>query len=172
MTNKEAEAAANVATADKPDKGLWMFDKEITGGKYIVLRRDGTVFGEPNFVLGPRDPAAPDTMRYYAQLCKVHNVGNPQYRMDCVRLADAMDAERERLGAGDAGKGPHRLDHPKVVAQMLQPSRRILAPLPTDISDAHRSAARRILHGHGLMDRPALFSELVAAFAEFDASAK
>jgi hypothetical protein len=37
---------------DKTDKGLWLYDKAIPGGKYLVLRRDGTVFPEPNFVLG------------------------------------------------------------------------------------------------------------------------
>lgn len=28
-------------------------------GKFLVVRRDGTVFKGPHFVLGPRDPAAP-----------------------------------------------------------------------------------------------------------------
>lgn len=118
---------------EKRDIGLWMLDKEMEGGKYIVLRRDGTVFSEPNFVLGPRDPAAPAAMRAYADECqKLMDSGNTnfnqQYIDECRNLASMMEQHQAIYGLGDPGKGPHRKDHPKVIEQMLNPQKQILAP--------------------------------------------
>jgi hypothetical protein len=129
MDANSMDAAANVPTAQKRDMGLWRYEANFRGGKYIVLRRDGTVFSEPNFVLGPRDPASPGTMRFYAAECISLGTGNPLYINDCLRLAKDMEEIRKRDGDGDAGKGPHRLDHPKVIAQMMNTELRILAPL-------------------------------------------
>jgi hypothetical protein len=38
----------------------------VPGGKYLVVRRDGSVPEWQWFVLGSRDPAAPDALRTYA----------------------------------------------------------------------------------------------------------
>jgi len=113
---------------EKGDRGLWCYDPTIRGGKYLVLRRDGTVFPEPNFVLGARDPASPATMRFYAQECERLGVGNELYRQQCDVLADHMDKARAQRGDGDAGKGPHRIDHPAVIRQMMNPDEQTLAP--------------------------------------------
>ncbi|HXI43902.1 MAG TPA: hypothetical protein VNH83_28225 [Bryobacteraceae bacterium] len=44
----------------KPNAGLWRKNPETPEGKYLVKRRDGSVVDWPNFVLGAKDPAAPD----------------------------------------------------------------------------------------------------------------
>ena len=123
------------AQAEKPDWGLWRYRKDLKGGKYLVLRRDGTVFTEPNFVLGPNDRASYYAMLAYADKCEEFmNAGdtnyNPEYIADCRRLADDMLKLRMDTGVnGDPGKGRHRKDHPKVIEQMLNPDKRVLAPL-------------------------------------------
>lgn len=118
---------------EKENKGLWMRDPEIEGGKYLVVRRDGSIFDEPNFVLGPKDPAAPAAMRAYADECqRIMDAGNDNfnslYIQQCRELADIMEQYRIMRGEGDPGKGPHRKDHPQVIHQMLNPGERILAP--------------------------------------------
>ncbi len=118
---------------EKEDKGLWTNDPEIKGGKYLVLCRDGTVFPEPNFVLGARDPAAPYALRAYATECEqLVAAGNANFNIQYIKeiwdLAARMKKVRAELGEGDPGKGPHRKDNPAVIEQMLNPDKRILAP--------------------------------------------
>lgn len=130
QTKEEFMNATATPICTKRDTGLWMNDPLIPGGKYLIMRRDGTVFPEPNFVLGARDPAAPIALRAYADACEKLGVGNPQYVKEVRELADRMEEIRSVRGNGDPGKGPHRIDHPLVIEQMLRPDRRILAPEP------------------------------------------
>ena len=119
---------------DKENRGLWRYDANIPGGKYLVLRRDGTVFDDA-FVLGRRDPATPAALRAYADAFERHYGPdeNPQYIAEIRAEADRVE-KRVRSDVGDPGKGPHRKDHPLVVQQMLHPDLRILAPLEPERS--------------------------------------
>lgn len=118
----------------KPNWGLWRYREDTPEGKYVVLRRDGTVFPGPNFVLGYRDRAAPAALRAYAAECQLlleagDDNYNEQYIQDCLRLADDMErATRNDPRPGDPGKGKHREDHPLVLEQMRNPGVAILAP--------------------------------------------
>ncbi len=107
----------NQMEQEKPDTGLWRFGTEAPEGKYLVMRRDGTVPEWPNFVIGARDPAAPAALRAYAQAAA--GLGfNADYVNDVMRLADEFEQYRIDHGAGDPGKGPHRKDDPSVIALM------------------------------------------------------
>ena len=51
--------------------GLWRKNPETPEGKYLVKRRDGTVPAWPFFVIAASDPAAPRTLRAYADAAEV-----------------------------------------------------------------------------------------------------
>ena len=97
---------------------LWKNDKEIKGGKFLVLRRDGSQPEWPYFVLGARDPAAPWALRQYALMCEKFEM-DPEYVRDIRRLADEFDAYRMHHGAEDPDAAPHREDDPAIVKQMI-----------------------------------------------------
>lgn len=99
--------------------GLWMFGDEAPEGKFLVLRRDGTVPEWPNFVLGARDPAAVPALLAYAD--EAENLGfDPQYVADVRRLAGRFTDYRTEHGDGDPDAPPHRQDSPDVVAKMRE----------------------------------------------------
>lgn len=120
---------------EKPNSGLWRYEKEIQGGKYLVLRRDGTVFDEPNFVLGKKDPATPKALRAYAEECQRimledgdNSRFNVEYIADVLKLAVEIEKFQETAKeSGDPGKGQHRKDNPRVIEQIMNPDRIILA---------------------------------------------
>lgn len=96
--------------------GLWR-KRGINGGKYLVLRRDGTVVEWSNFVIGARDPAAPAGLRGYAD--EAEKLGfDPEYVADVRQLAGDFEAERANTGTGDPDAPPHRADDPATVARM------------------------------------------------------
>lgn len=107
---------------DKQEKptltGLVRDNPATPEGKYLVKRRDGTVPEWPSFVLGARDPHAPAALRAYASSA----LGDPEFSDAFIqrlfRLADEFDAYRMKHGAGDPGKGIHRVDDPATVAEM------------------------------------------------------
>jgi hypothetical protein len=93
-------------------------DGEVREGKYLVVRRDGTIPPWPHFVLGGYDPAAPAALRAYAR-AGVELGYDPEFTSSVLELAD----DYEKLAADNAGKadpdaGPHRRDNPAVVAMM------------------------------------------------------
>jgi hypothetical protein len=102
---------------DKPAGGLWRNDLNTRGGKYLVLRRDGTVPEWPNFVLGAKDPAAPAALRAYAEAASAAGM-NAQYCDDVRRLAIEFEGYRKSHGDGDPDRGRHRVDDPKTIAKM------------------------------------------------------
>lgn len=73
---------------------IWAKTKEFSEGKFLVVRRDGTVPHWPHFVLGARDPASPTALRAYADACG----GMPGFDADYIasirELADDFDAYR------------------------------------------------------------------------------
>lgn len=98
--------------------GLWKKDPATPGGKYLVLRRDGTVPDWLWFVLGSRDRAAPAALRAYAD--EGEKLGyDPQYIADVRELACEYEREFALLGPGDPDAGRHRVDDPATVARMI-----------------------------------------------------
>lgn len=102
--------------------GLWRYRgivKDSKNGKYLVLRRDGTIPEWPYFVLGAKDPAAPVAIRAYADACERLDM-DPQYVADLRRMADEF-TEFRRNGPGKKGDPdapPHRKDDEMVVKAM------------------------------------------------------
>ena len=97
---------------------IWAKTKEFSEGKFLVVRRDGTVPNWPHFVLGARDPASPTALRAYADACG----GMPGFDADYIasirELADDFDAYRAAEGLGDPYAAPHRHDDPATLAIM------------------------------------------------------
>lgn len=104
---------------EKKHSKIWQHRDDIKGGKFLVLRRDNTVFPGPHFVLGPRDPAAARAMREYA--IEARRLGyHPEFVASCFDHADMMAVYRAEHGDGDPDRGPHRKDDPAVVDRMLE----------------------------------------------------
>lgn len=96
---------------------IWAKTKEFFEGKFLVVRRDGSIPCWPHFVLGARDPAAPAALRAYAEECKVTSC-DPAYTASILELANDFEAYRLREGNGDADAPPHRRDDDEVVSIM------------------------------------------------------
>lgn len=96
---------------------LWVHSKEHAEGKFLVVRRDGSIPAWPHFVLGARDPAAPPTLRAYADAHERLGA-DPEYVASVRRLADEFEAYRASEGAGDPEAAPHRKDDPDVIHVM------------------------------------------------------
>lgn len=116
VTVERADAVAPGSASPSPTTGLWR-SRGINGGKYLVQRRDGTVPEWPYFVLGAKDPCAPDALRSLALAAAVHGLDR-QYVLDVGRLADAFDAYRQQHGVGDPDALPYRKDDPATIAKM------------------------------------------------------
>lgn len=101
----------------KPLTGLWRDNPETPEGKYLVKRRDGSVVEWPNFVIGAKDPAAPDALRAYAQAAEDRGM-NPGYVAGVRRLASDFEAYRRLHGDGDPDRGRHRKDDPATLNEM------------------------------------------------------
>lgn len=86
-------------------------------GKFLVVRRDGSVPAWPYFVLGARDPAAPRALLAYA--AEAEKLGmDPKYVADIGALADQFMSYHQEHGKGDPDASLHRTDNPKVVEAM------------------------------------------------------
>jgi len=96
---------------------IWAKTEKYREGKFLVVRRDGTVPHWPHFVLGARDPAAPVALRAYAAACSANGL-DPEYVRSLHELADDFEKYRTEQGDGDPDAPPHRTDHPDVIAAM------------------------------------------------------
>ena len=96
---------------------IWAKTKEFSEGKFLVVRRDGSVPHWPHFVLGARDPIVPQVLRYYATLAE-QNGYEESYCDSIAELADDFEAYRADQGNGDPEAAPHRKDDPAVIAAM------------------------------------------------------
>ena len=102
----------------KKAMGLWRMNG-IKGGKYLVMRRDGTVPDWPNFVIGARDPAAFAALMAYA--LEAERLGyDSQFVADVRKMVVEFETYRRDHGTGDPDAPPHRKDDPLVVAKMKQ----------------------------------------------------
>ena len=96
---------------------IWAKTKEFCEGKFLVVRRDGTIPHWPHFVLGARDPAAAFALRQYAVKARELNF-EPEYVSSISELADDFDAYRAKEGNGDPEAAPHRKDNTDVIRAM------------------------------------------------------
>jgi hypothetical protein len=110
-------ADARLARARRPTSGLWRSQEGTREGKYLVMRRDGTVPEWPYFVIGARDPAAPAALRAYADEAAVWRL-DPVYVADVRHLADEFEQYRREHLSGDPDAVRHRPDDPETVAKM------------------------------------------------------
>jgi hypothetical protein len=97
-------------------------DGAVKEGKYLVVRRDGTVPHWPHFVIGARDMAAPLALLAYADIAERMGY-DPEYVQSIRELAQDFREYMVREGAGDPEAPPHRKDDPYVIDAMRgQPS--------------------------------------------------
>jgi hypothetical protein len=100
---------------------LWRYASDAGqlpgGGKFLVLRRDGTVPDWPGFVMGARDPAAPAALRAYADESERLRM-DPEFVADVRALATEFEQYRLKHGAGDPDAPPHRKDLPIIIEMM------------------------------------------------------
>jgi len=97
--------------------GLWRNDDKTKGGKYLVVRRDGTIPVWPWFVLGARDPAAPYALRAYASACAGHDF-DTVYVADIRKLGEQFEAYGKEHGHGDPTAPPEVKDNQAVASAL------------------------------------------------------
>lgn len=96
---------------------LWAKTEEFSEGKFLVVRRDGTVPDWPHFVIGARDPAARAALKAYADAGDALGY-DPEFTASVRDLADDFESYRLDHGDGDADAAPHRKDDPAVLRAM------------------------------------------------------
>jgi hypothetical protein len=96
---------------------LFSKDPSFEGGKYLVLRRDGTVPDWPYIVMGAGDPAVPAALLAYASAADMYGM-HTEYVDDIRNLADEFRVWRQEHGEGDPDAPRHRTDDPAVIARM------------------------------------------------------
>jgi len=98
---------------------IWAKTKEFGEGKYLVVRRDGTIPDWPHFVLGGLDPCVPGALRGYADEAESRNL-DPEYVSSIRELADDFEKlQAEHKGKeADPDAGPHRKDDPGIIEMM------------------------------------------------------
>ena len=118
MSNEEL---ADMPSEQKPIlKALSRENPKTKEGKYLVMRRDGTIPKWPSFVLGARDPHAVVALRAYADSIATDPDCDPGLVESIKRMADEWDKYREEHGKGDPTRGLHRVDNPLVILLMQQ----------------------------------------------------
>lgn len=94
---------------------IWAKTAEFSEGKYLVVRRDGTIPHWPHFVLGGDDPCAPAALVAYSQAAKLAGFER-EYWTSILELAE--DFRKRKGGKADPDAPPHRKDNPAVIAMM------------------------------------------------------
>ena len=96
---------------------VWAKTEEFSEGKFLVVRRDGSIPHWPHFVIGARDPAAPVALRAYAAACSAMCL-DQEYVRSILDLAEDFERYRLAQGDGDPDAPPHRVDDPSVIDAM------------------------------------------------------
>lgn len=98
---------------------LWAKTKEFFEGKYLVVRRDGTIPPWPHFVLGGDDPCGPDTLRAYVDSASQRGF-DPDFVESIYELANDWEHKHRTKGNGvaDPDAAPHRKDNQAVLSLM------------------------------------------------------
>lgn len=96
---------------------IWQHSTTHPEGKFLVVRRDGTLPAWPHFVLGARDPAAPCALYAYAACAET--LGMDQEYVTSIRaLAGEFTDYRKASGNGDPDAQPHRVDDALIIEAM------------------------------------------------------
>lgn len=98
---------------------IWAKTEEYSEGKYLVVRRDGTVPEWPHFVLGGYDPCAAIALHAYAAEARSRG-WDEEYVGSIEALACEFEAlaNVEREKKSDPYAGPHRKDLTEVIFMM------------------------------------------------------
>lgn len=99
----------------------------MKGGKFLVLRRDGTVPEWPYFVLGAKDPAASSALLAYADAAEKMKM-DPEYVQDIKDLAREFAEIRHRRGPSqpdETKSTAERKDHPVVMDLLTGKKKRL-----------------------------------------------
>jgi hypothetical protein len=96
---------------------LFVNNPETPEGKFLVLRRDGTIPPWPYFVMGAADPMVPTALRAYADKAQELDK-DPEYVRDILALATRFEEWRLENGEGDPDAPAHRQDLPSIIAIM------------------------------------------------------
>jgi hypothetical protein len=99
--------------------GTFADNPETREGKFLVVRRDGTVPQWPWFVLGARDPAAAWALWFYSWVAWFMGM-SPGYCKGCNRRSWEWREYRMVHGNGDPDAGKHRVDDPATIARMRE----------------------------------------------------
>ena len=94
---------------------IWAKTEEYSEGKYLVVRRDGTIPDWPHFVIGGDDPCAPAALRAYADAAEKQGYDS-EYVQSLRELAD--DFSKRTGGKADPDAAPHRTDSPAIIKLM------------------------------------------------------
>jgi hypothetical protein len=97
--------------------GLWRNHVATPEGKFLVVRRDGSIPDWPHFVMGARDPFVPAALRAYADEAE-RGGADPAFVADMRALATRFEEYRAVHGDGDPDAPRHRRDDPRVIAVM------------------------------------------------------
>lgn len=118
---------------------IWAKTKEFWEGKFLVVRRDGTVPAWPHFVMGYRDPAVPAGLRGYAD--EAERLGfDPEYVASVREAAEDAERYRSRQGPGDPDAPPHRRDNPKIIDLMAGRQRAVAVIITRDQDNKPKEA--------------------------------
>ena len=96
---------------------VWAKTSEFSEGKFLVIRRDGSVPHWPHFVLGARDPFVGAALSAYADAAEKGGA-DPAFVQSVRELIVDYAAYRAEQGDGDPGAPPHRVDNINVLAAM------------------------------------------------------
>ena len=69
---------------------IWAKTTEFSEGKFLVVRRDGSIPHWPHFVLGARDPGTPIALRAYADDAATRGL-DPEYVASIRELANDFE---------------------------------------------------------------------------------
>jgi hypothetical protein len=96
---------------------IWRQTEEFSEGKFLVVRRDGSVPHWPHFVIGARDPFAGAALRAYADAAEKGGA-DPEFVASVREEAERYAAYRALQGDGDPDAPPHRVDNVDVINAM------------------------------------------------------
>jgi hypothetical protein len=102
---------------------VWVKTTVAPEGKYLVVRRDGTIPHWPHFVLGGDDPNSPAALNAYADQAAMNGLDFDyvasirELSDDFQRRVDAI-ARGEIKGKADPDAPPHRRDNPAIISAM------------------------------------------------------